>query len=791
MKVTRRDFIKMGSGAGVAVALGAGFWKWSQFPVPEEGVEPGVERWIPSVCGQCMGGCGILVRMIDGWAVNIAGNPLHPVNRGTLCPKGIAGLQGLYDPDRIRSPLKRIGKRGEDHWQPVSWDEALHLVTEPLKDLRKKGEPHRLAVLGGRYRGLMRSLWERFLESFGSPNYIDNQFQREGTPNEGLYLTQGIHATPAYDFENAQYLLCFGSEILESYWSPVQALAGYGQLRRGRPGQRGKLVYIGPRLSITGIKADEWIPISPGTEGMLALGIAHMIVKEGLQNKSFVSNHTFGFDNWMDGSGKEYPGFKEILLSEYEASLVSTRTGVPIDVIIRLAREFASNQPSLAMGCRDRPFHQMAVSVLNGLVGSIDSPGGVLIPKTIPYQPLSPVQGDLIARKGLAMERVDGASNISMVTHRPYPLPRMFSQGSLTSLASSFSITRIPLFSNPNPDLFTRAFAEIPLIVSFSPYRDDSTRYADLVLPDHTPLERWQDDPLFLNDGSAVLGIRQPAVEPIHDTRATGDILISLAKSLGGDFQKAFPWGDFKELMIYGVRGIFETKRGDTFGLQFDAAWTRLLQRGGWSAPSYSSFEEFWEKLQEKGGWWDPLYDFGERDRVFQTPSGKFEFVTRSVASPPPSVGSESSSLFPHWEEPKKGPDETVYPFHLHIFKTIALTGGRNANQPWLQSIFGPHLFGRWETWVEINPQTARGLGIIEGEWVWVESAAGKIKGKARLYPGTMPDVVNVPFGEGHRSGGRWANNLGENPYRLLEDDLDPLTGYPIMETTRVKLYKV
>jgi hypothetical protein len=115
-------------------------------------------------------------------------------------------------------------------------------------------------------------------------------------------------------------------------------------------------------------------------------------------------------------------------------------------------------------------------------------------------------------------------------------------------------------------------------------------------------------------------------------------------------------------------------ERGDTFGLQFDAAWTRLLQRGGWSAPSYSSFEEFWEKLQEKGGWWDPLYDFGERDRVFQTPSGKFEFVTRSVASPPPSVGSESSSLFPHWEEPKKGPDKTVYPFHLHIFKTIALT---------------------------------------------------------------------------------------------------------------------
>ncbi len=117
MKINRRDFLKMGAGAGTAIALGGGFWKWSQFPVAENLNPPGAERWVPTVCGQCMGGCGILVRVIDGWAVNIAGNPLHPVNRGALCPKGIAGLQGLYDPDRIRTPLKRIGKRGEGQWQ--------------------------------------------------------------------------------------------------------------------------------------------------------------------------------------------------------------------------------------------------------------------------------------------------------------------------------------------------------------------------------------------------------------------------------------------------------------------------------------------------------------------------------------------------------------------------------------------------------------------------------------------------------------------------------------------------
>ena len=158
MKITRRDLLKMGGGAGVAVALGGGFWKWSQLPTHEEQNEPGVEKWIPTVCAQCMGGCGVLVRTIDGWAVNIAGNPLHPVNRGTLCPKGIAGLQGLYDPDRIRTPMKRIGKRGEGRWQPISWDEAIQLVTGPLRDLRQNGEPQSLAFMGGRYRGLMRSL---------------------------------------------------------------------------------------------------------------------------------------------------------------------------------------------------------------------------------------------------------------------------------------------------------------------------------------------------------------------------------------------------------------------------------------------------------------------------------------------------------------------------------------------------------------------------------------------------------------------------------------------------------
>ena len=793
MKINRRDFLKMGGGAGVAIALGGGFWKWSQLPTLEEGNEPGTEKWVPTVCAQCMGGCGILARVIDGWAVNIAGNPLHPVNRGTLCPKGIAGLQGLYNPDRIRTPLKRVGKRGEGRWQQISWDEAIQLVTGPLRDLRQNGEPQSLAFLGGQYRGLMRSLWERFLEAFGSPNYIDNQFRWEGIPHEGVYLTQGVHSSPAYDLENAQYILSFGSDFLETYWSPVQALSAYGQFRRGRPGQRGKLVQIEPRLSVTAIKADEWIPIQPGTEGLLALGIAHMILKEGLYNKEFISNHTFGFENWSDAKGKEHLGFKEFILSEYDSSAVSTKTGVPVDVIIRLAREFASNQSSLAIGYRDRPFHQMAVSALNGLFGNIETAGGVLIPRSIPYQPLPPFQKDAVAQRGLRMERIDEEKGLTTATHKPYLFARKVLSGKPYKPKVLFFYYTNPLFSNPSPDLFRKAFAEIPLIVSFSPTLDDSTFHADLVLPDHTPLERWQDDPVFLNNGFSVLGIRQPVIPPLYQTKATGDVVLQLARSLGGEIQKAFPWNDFKEVLLYGIKGIFEAKRGDTFGLQFDQAWTRLLEKGGWWSPSYKTFEEFWKQLQEKGGWWDPIYDFKEWDRIFQTPSKKFEFFSQTmgqIPSSPPSGDLKDSAFLPHWEEPKPASDEKEYPFRLHVYKTMALTGSRNANQPWLQSIVAPPIFERWETWVEINPETADGLGISDRDWVWVESPVGKIKVRARIYKGSMPDVLNIPFGEGHQSGGRWAKGLGANPYRLLQPDLDSLTGYPIRGTTRVKVYK-
>jgi anaerobic selenocysteine-containing dehydrogenase len=772
----------------------------------EEELEQGVETWVPTVCQQCSGGCGILVRLVGGWPVKIKGNPLHPVNRGTLCPKGEASLQALYNPDRIKGPLRRRGKRGSNQWEEISWDEAIRTVARELMSIREGGDPHTVAIMGGRYRGLMKTLLERFLRTFGSPNYIDNQFLTEQQPVEAMLLAQGLREEPVYDLENANYILSFGTGLLESFWSPVQALRAWGHLRRGKPGVRARIVQIEPRLSITGAKADEWIPINPGTEGALALGIAHMMVKEGLYDSRFIRDHTFGFEDWEDSRKKRHRGFRSALM-DYKPTFVSQTTGVPVENIIRLAREFVANKPSLAVGRRDGIYEQFSIYSLNALVGSLEIPGGVLRPRKIPLGELPAVQIDKVAERGLGMPRIDGAGTpqYPLSHHVPHALPRALKEGKPYPLSALFLYYTNPLFSSPNAGF--EEMERVHLIVSFSPFMDESTQLADLILPDNCYLERWQDDPVHLTTGFPLLGMRKPVIEPLYDTTHTGDVIIKIAKEMGGQMASSFPWKDFKELLLLSVKGIFEAKRGNIFGPPFEEAWTKLLQKGGWWAPTYQSFEQFWNQMLEKGGWWDPIYYFGEWENTFNTPSRKFEFYSQTLAAlrsrstvkgkdeggafKPKKGEAEEIPLMPHYEAHPVSGEDKEYPFLLNVYRLMTVTGGRNANQPWLAEIVGPHVKQRWSTWAEINPETARTLEIADGDWVTVESPFGTIKVRAKLYPGAMPDVVSIPFGLGRTSYGRWAKGIGANPHSLLSDRMEPLTGHPMKDLVRVRISKV
>jgi anaerobic selenocysteine-containing dehydrogenase len=765
--------------------------------LPKEGEWiPYEEYWSTGICLQCPGGCGLRIRSVNHWPVKLEGIKNYPINQGRLCPKGQAGLQVLYDPDRIPSPLKRKGRRGEGQWERISWDDAIGSVAERLKDLRLKGKPHQVVFWGGRYRGHMFDLVSRFMEAYGSPNHLGNSSRGSEGILKGHYFTMGVNDFLTIHWEEVNYILSFGASLLEANRPTLRNLRGFGYLRRGRPGIRGKLVQIEPRLSLTASKADQWISIEPGTDGALALGISHWIIKKRRYDQNFISRYTFGFEDWKDSNGRLHLGFKNLVLQEYSPREVSALTKIPESIIIQLAEEFATHTPSVAIAGRGVGMHtngtynQMAIDSLNALMGSIDTRGGLLLQRRPPFKKWPPIQKDFISEKGLSQPRIDGVGGIPFpfAQENPYILPERIMRNDPYPVDTLFFYYTNPLFSIPDSEKLLDALKKIPFIVSFSPFMDETSYYADLILPDGTYFERWQDDLPQPGLGFPMVGIRSPILsKPIHNVQNTGDVLIFLAKAIGGSVGKSFPWKNMEDALKEAFQGIFTSKKGSVRAENFD---------------------QFWNKLIEAGGWWEDHYPFGQWRSKFNTPSGKFEFYSQTLEKGLRELSHKTSKSFntllsdlkieargekvflPHFESPRFVGDKKDYPFHLIHYKPMASAEGRGANQPYLQEIFGPHLYERWDSWVEINPETAERLGLKEGDSVWVESIRGRIKSHVRLFSGTHPSCLLIPYGQGHRAYGRWAKARGVTPNDLMVKEYDYIGGFLSHFSTRVKVYK-
>ncbi len=794
MKLSRRDFIKITAAGGATTALGS-VWARQFFEAAADTETPSyTQQWVSTICLMCPGGCGILVRTVNGRAVKIEGDPLHPVNSGKVCPKAAASMQVLYDPDRLRGPMRQMGERGSGNWQPIDWDEAIQLIAKRMTAIRADPGPHTAALMSGRVRGQMDGLIDRFLSAFGSPNHIRHDSLSIDGERIGNELVFGHREQLAYDWDNCNYVLSFGRAFLEASRPTVRQIRAFGAMRRDRPNRRAKFVQIDTRFSITAAKADEWVPIRPGSDGALALGLANVIIAEELYDSAFIQEHTFGFEDWTDADGVMHEGFRSLVLRDYHPVQVESITGVPADTIVQLAREFATTQPGIATGGRGAAmqtngvYNWMAIQTLNALVGSIEVPGGVMVQNHPPYASWPELPVDSIAGAGLAKPRIDNAgTHHHPLAHSVYQsLPKHILSGDPYPLSALFLYYTNPLFSSPDVRSFYEAIREVPFVVSFSPFLDDSSAFADLILPDHTFLERMQDDEIEPSLGYAVLGLRKPAVTPLFDTRDTGDVLIQIAQAMGGNMAAAFPWVDFAQVVQYRLSGLWASERGSIRA---------------------TNFTHFWKELSSRSVWHDAPYSFGQWGRVFTTPSGKFEFFSQTLRARLEELSSaqgwndwldelgisaRSDELFlPHFEEPRFVGDEEEYPFYLNTYKLMTHAEGRGANAPWLQEKLGLHVKRSWKVWIEINPEVAARLKIVDDDWVWVESPHGeRIKLQAVLYPGARPDTVNIPFEQGHRAYGRWANDRGENPNWIIVDESDRLAGTAAWFATRVKVYK-
>ena len=418
MKIDRRSFLSLGVGAvaGTAfsplalkltddVSIWSQNWPWT--PVPADGEV----SYTSSACTLCPGGCGIAVRKVDQRVVKIEGLPGHPVNDGGICALGLSGPQLLYGPTRVQTPLKRVGQRGAGGWVKISWQQALAEVTDRLVDLRGKGQPHTVGAILGSDGGTVPSLFSRFLTVYGSPNFFCMPSIQD-TYELTLFLMQGAQAQVGVDLENADFILSFGSGILDGWGSPVRMLRAHSAWREGN----GHLVQIEPRLSTTAAKADQWIPINPGTEGAFALGLANVIIQERLYRKAFIEEHCSGFEDWTDAQGTPHKGFKTLVGETYTPVKVSQLTGVDPLLVTAVARSFAKAGRPVALCGRGQGrqtsgslLEFMAVHALNALVGNINQEGGVWAVPEADYIDWPQPEMDAVAATGMQQPRIDGA----------------------------------------------------------------------------------------------------------------------------------------------------------------------------------------------------------------------------------------------------------------------------------------------------------------------------------------------------------------------------------------------
>ena len=293
--------------------------------------------------------------------------------------------------------------------------QALSALSAQLSELRAKSLAHTVAILGGQYRGSRDALWRRFAEAYGTPNYIRVRCLAPEKPALAHQLMQGVTTPLSYDLGEAQFILSFGAGLLEAWLGPVHVSQAFARLRRSGERPRGRFVQADPHRSPTAVKADRWVPIVPGTDGILALGIANVLIREDLYDKGFVDQHTFGFGDWIDQRGEAHEGFKNFVLREYGLITVSTATGVPIRTILEIARDLGTTKPAVVVGERgpaygpDDVHTRMAIHSLNALIGSIGVRGGLLIQGELPLSPLPPVRQDEAAARGAEHPRIDGA----------------------------------------------------------------------------------------------------------------------------------------------------------------------------------------------------------------------------------------------------------------------------------------------------------------------------------------------------------------------------------------------
>ena len=735
MPLTRRDFLKISSAAVGATALASGLtskiWGLDGDPVANPGTDG--DTVVPTLCELCFWKCGVLAHVKHGHVTKIVGNPAHPLSLGHLCPRGTGGVGLLYDPDRLKKPLIRRGPRGSQHFEEVSWDEALDFTAKKLLEIKEKHGPEAVALFSHGFGG---SFFKHLLNAYGSDNVgAPSYAQCRGGREVGFQLTFGapVGSPETIDLENSRVITLIGSHLGENmHNTQVQEFAT--AISRGA-----QLVVVDPRFSTAAGKAKYWLPIKPGTDIALLLAWMHVIVQEKLYDRDYLEQYATGLEELT------------AYLLDKTPEWAAVETGIAPELIIETGRFIAGARPaSLIHPGRHTAWYgddaqrARAMAMLNALVGSYGRKGGFYLPTKlgVPKYPGVPAYAHKPKPapdkpKGVAYPFADetlahGLRDASFPGTAAYDIKGWIVYG--TNLVQAL----------PEPRKTIAAMEHLDFILAIDVLPAEITGYADVVFPEATYLERW-DDVAVTPYKEPYIAIRQPVVAPMFDSKPGSWIAKELAKRM--NLAEFFPWED---------AGAMVKKRLEAGG--FDVA--KLKKVGVHVAPHKPVFIE--EGLEP----------------AFPTPSKKIELWSKQLAD----AGLDPLPKYTPPEEPPAGQ------FRLLMGRTPTHTFGRTTNNRFLSEVFSEN-----ELW--LNAAIAQERGLQNGERVWLVNQDGAKSGPVRLKATQRirTDCVFLVHGYGHKSNGlRFAKGRGADDAALMTRvRIDPLMGGTGMNVNFVQIEKV
>ncbi|MDO8736353.1 MAG: molybdopterin-dependent oxidoreductase [Thermoleophilia bacterium] len=734
--ITRRDFLKVGAASTAVLAIECQFGPIAS--AAERFIEGGrsVNRtsglprsFLPSTCMQCPAGCGNISYIEESRVVKIGGNPTHLSNQGSLCARGQAGINALYDPDRLLKPMKRAkGIRGNNDWIEISWEEAYDEIAKTMAAARSN--PRDFVFLTDDLA--QDDLGRRFTYAFGSPNAIGSTGVYDANKLVGTQLTWG-KAGDMPDLAHSKYILVFGANPLESNPQFV------GLARRfidGIQKNQAKVVAFDIRLTNTSTRANETHYVNPGTYALLALSMANVIMQEGLYDAAFI-------EQWTNVSAAQLAQH----LAQYTPERAEAETGVTALVIRRIATEFAATKPgttisdAMLSNYANGVQNERAVMLLNIITGNIDTRGGLCMP----------VQYDLAEPSP-----APPAPAPSLLSNPP-ELPFAFQQSVETTMQMikdrKHSVNVLmthgvnPVYSNPDMGLTEDVLMDqtlIPYHIAVTPYMNETAALADIILPETTFLEDWDIEVRPSPELVPYVSLKQSVVPAMESARSFFEITTQLAGMIMGGMEQYFAYKS--------VQGYLKARISDISGLNQAGGLDYLMQHGVWydpkTRPNYGSFTA--------GG--------------FATPSGKLEVYSQPLAD-------RNFSALPTYEPiasfRELGNNEMV----LSIFDTAIQTDAKTGNCMWLNEI-------QHDNPVWINPATAARLGIKDGDIVKLtrshksgEAKERSITSTAYLTEGIHEEVVAMANGNGRAESGSvaegeplTADEITEIEPRALQD---------------------